>query len=132
MASPSDSNSNLTPAIGVSLRIPNLDRQTNLQPDFQRDPSDLGICDSFFFQRLQPILLLERIYDPETLERIVRIRRIICSSVGKASTERIALLSAAGKSVAGDELQIGSDDGVTVSRYTVIRIIMRIREAGLP
>lgn len=33
---------------------------------------------------------------------------------------------------AGDELQIGSDDGVTVLRYTVIRIIMRIREAGLP
>lgn len=31
-----------------------------------------------------------------------------------------------------DELQIGSDDGVTVLRYTVIRIIMRIREAGLP
>lgn len=50
MASPSDSNSNLTPAIGVSLRIPNLDRQTNLQPDFQRDPWDLR----FFFFSTSP------------------------------------------------------------------------------
>lgn len=85
-----------------------------------RFPSDLWDLRFFFF-----FFNLSSITNPSRADmKLWReteggiVRQIICSAerrsrrLERRRPKRLALLSAAGKCVAGDELQIGSDDGV--------------------
>lgn len=124
MASPSDSPSlSLSPILQLEClsKFPIAFHDRQFPTRFPtRFPSDLWDLRFFFF-----FFNLSSITNPSRADmKLWReteggiVRRIICSAerrsrrLERRRPKRLALLSAAGKCVAGDELQIGSDDGV--------------------